>query len=86
MARSVKDSAQFLLDYQTGNEFADQISEWVRTVPAELRFAIPMFIASHIHSTGFTLACDEVKKLGFCEFIKPDVHICDVFFKLGQAQ
>lgn len=83
---SVKDSAQFLLNYQTGEEFSNKISGWIRSVPAELRFAIPMYIASHIHGIGFALACDALKEMGFCEFAKPDVHICNVFFELGIAQ
>lgn len=55
-------------------------------MPAELRFAIPMFIASHIHGIGFALACDALKELGFSEFAKPDMHICDVFFEHDLAQ
>lgn len=83
---SLKDSAEFLLRYQTGKEFVDQISRWIQSILIELRFAVPMFIASNIHGIGFALACDALKDMGFCEFAKPDVHICNVFFELGLAQ
>jgi len=50
------------------------------------RPALPMLIALEIEGVGFPLACDFLKENGYRNFAKPDVHIKDIFTRLGLAR
>ncbi|MDD3985642.1 MAG: hypothetical protein PHY59_07140 [Methanobacterium sp.] len=45
----------------------------------ETRIALPLLIKEEIFGYQFALACDFLKENGYPEFIKPDVHIIDIF-------
>jgi hypothetical protein len=45
----------------------------------ETRIALPLLIKEEIFGYQFALACDFLKENGYPEFIKPDVHITDIF-------
>ena len=45
-----------------------------------------MLIALGIEGVGFPLACDFLKENGYRNFAKPDVHIKDIFTRLGLAR
>ncbi|MHC1761326.1 MAG: hypothetical protein AB9917_17800 [Negativicutes bacterium] len=42
-----------------------------------------MIMAEEIYGIGYSLACDFLKELGFINYGKPDVHICQIFAGLG---
>ncbi len=45
----------------------------------ETRIALPLLLKEEIFGYGFALSCDFLKENGYPEFIKPDVHINDIF-------
>ena len=45
--------------------------------------ALPMLISEEIKGFGFALACDFLKKLGYKDYPKPDVHLIKIFYSLG---
>lgn len=48
-------------------------------------YALPLVLEQRIHGFGFTLACDFLKENGHPEFVKPDVHIKDIFEGIGRV-
>ncbi len=45
----------------------------------ETRIALPLLLKEEIFGYQFALSCDFLKENGYPEFIKPDVHIIDIF-------
>jgi thermostable 8-oxoguanine DNA glycosylase len=40
-------------------------------------------VSQEVRGLGFALACDYLKELGYVNFAKPDVHLRDIFCRLG---
>jgi thermostable 8-oxoguanine DNA glycosylase len=40
-------------------------------------------MSEEIFGYGFSLACDFLKELGFTNYVKPDVHLIDIFSGVG---
>lgn len=80
--QSVQDSASYVLQFNSGNDFVKQLS----SIDSKFLFAGPISIKRKITGIGFALACDALKELGFTQYIKPDTHINDVFIKLNLAK
>jgi hypothetical protein len=47
---------------------------------------LPLLLSEMISGIGFALACDLIKELGFVRYAKPDVHLIEVFSKLGLSE
>ena len=78
---SVVDAAKFISEFKDVddfNKFVEMFSYNVQT-----RIALPLLIDKKIRGIGFALACDFLKELGFIDYAKPDVHLIEVFSKLG---
>ena len=50
---------------------------WVQTFDddSRKRAALPLLLSKEIDGFGFALGCDFLKRLGFLNFAKPDVHV-----------
>lgn len=79
---SVQDSASYVLQFNSGNDFCEQFSN----IDSRFLFAGPISIKRKITGIGFALACEALKELGFTQYVKPDTHINDVFIKLDLAK
>ncbi len=49
----------------------------------DTRIALPLLLKEEIFGYQFALSCDFLKENGYPEFVKPDVHIIDIFVGLG---
>ena len=81
---SVCDSARFLSSFSDTQSF----DLFVRKFDSDLntRVSLPLLIQKSIRGIGFALSCDLLKELGYTNYIKPDVHIMDVFSSLGLCE
>lgn len=71
--------AKFFSNFQDEHDFIAWCRNFLAGTPY-LRKALPLTISINIPGLGFATACDFIKELGpFNQFIKPDVHIKDVF-------
>lgn len=78
---SVIDSAKFVLEYKSLDEFEKFVKMMDKDI--KTRIAMPLIISRKIKGMGFALGCDFLKELGFENYSKPDVHIKDIFEKIG---
>jgi len=78
--RSVIEAAHFLSKFKTPETFYEYIDNRLRI---KHKCDVPCEIAEKIYGMGFALACDFLKEIGYTEFGKPDVHLKDIFEKLG---
>jgi len=82
--RTILTAAEFVTRFESGDDFkrwADFFDKDDRARPA-----LPMLISLEIEGVGFPLACDFLKENGYRNFAKPDVHIKDIFTRLGLAR
>ena len=49
----------------------------------DTRITLPLLLKEEIFGYQFALSCDFLKENGYPEFVKPDVHIIDIFVGLG---
>ena len=72
-ARGTLSGARFLGQFTSGPNFL----AWVQTFDddARKRAALPLLLSKEIDGFGFALGCDFLKRLGFLNFAKPDVHV-----------
>ena len=61
-------------------QYVDDFDEKINTRPA-----LPFLMSEEIFGYGFALACDFLKELGFTNYVKPDVHLIDIFSGMGLA-
>lgn len=45
--------------------------------------ALPMLLSKEIKGFGFALACEFLKESGYSNYVKPDVHLTNIFYELG---
>ena len=76
-SNSVVDSATFVCEFSDIHEFDDYVKNSHNIED------VPFTISRKIRGIGFALACDTLKELGYKEYIKPDVHLKDIFEELG---
>lgn len=83
-SRSVIDAAKFMSNFKDADDFRDFVSQFDYNRPT--RMALPLLISTKISGIGFALACDCLKELGFLNYPKPDVHLMEVFSKIGLSK
>jgi hypothetical protein len=74
-------------DYLRQFESLDDFMSFVKDFDSKptTRPALPFLLAEEIDGIGFALACDFLKEIGFANYSKPDVHLLDIFSRLGIA-
>ena len=68
-------------NFKDADDFRGFVAQFDYNRPT--RMALPLLISTKIRGIGFALACDTLKELGFLSYPKPDVHLIEVFSKLG---
>jgi hypothetical protein len=78
---SVTSGAAFLAQFPDVQAFY----KWAEPCDADEdgRVQLAKMIAQQVDGIGFALACDFLKEIGFTNFSKPDVHIKEIFSRLG---
>jgi len=79
--RGIISGANFLARFQSIEDFNEFVNHFY--LNDIIRAALPMLLAAEIYGLGFATACDFLKENGYPEYVKPDVHIKDVFLGLG---
>jgi thermostable 8-oxoguanine DNA glycosylase len=79
--RTILSSAKFLSQFESASDFYEWVDLFDRDERA--RAALLLLLDREIEGFGFALACDFVMGLGYENFSKPDVHIKDIFQRLG---
>lgn len=82
--RAALSSARFFAQFSTHEDFYNWVEYFDRDERA--RIALPLLLDIEIHGCGFALACDFLKELGYVNFAKPDIHLRDIFVRLGLCQ
>lgn len=80
-SRSIIDSAKFLSDFDTYEDFNDFVLLFSKEERTSI--ALPLLLSTKIHGIGFALSCDTLKELGYVDYPKPDVHLNEVFSEIG---
>lgn len=80
-SKSIVDAAEFISKFKDIDDFKHFISLYDYNTMT--RMSLPLLISSEINGIGFPLACDFLKELGYLNYPKPDVHIVEIFSKLG---
>lgn len=82
-SKGALDSAAFLSKFQSGEHFAETVSQFAKNeilIPA-----FPKLLEFEIHGLGFALACDFLKESGWPQYAKPDVHTKKILSGVGLA-
>lgn len=80
-SKSVLSGAEFLSQFSDIGEFNEFVGDFTRS--GYTRYSLPLLLSKRIHGLGFALACDFLKENGYPQFVKPDVHIKELFDGLG---
>ena len=81
---SVVDSAKFLSEFKNTDDFREFVKRF--DYNRSTRMALPLLIHTKIRGIGFALACDALKELGYIDYPKPDVHLIEIFSRLGLSE
>jgi len=78
--QTILSAAQFIEQFAS----ADDFFKWVDFFNQDdrARPSLPMLLDHEIEGFGFALSCDFLKRLGYANFPKPDVHLRDIFTAL----
>ncbi|MFA5010654.1 MAG: hypothetical protein WC644_01760 [Ignavibacteria bacterium] len=77
--KSVLSVANYLNKYSTIKSFNSYVNEFISSNNIDIRMSLPLLMKEELFGFQFALACDFVKENISPEFIKPDVHIKDIF-------
>jgi len=84
-SKSVISAGEFLSDYNDVGEVDELISDTERG-DESTRLDVPLLLSDEVHGIGFATGCDFLKENGYPEFVKPDVHIRDIFEGAGISE
>lgn len=79
--KSIISIANFLERFKTIKEFDKFVQVFYYN--KETRAALPLLLEKEIFGYKFALACNFLKEGGYPKFVKPDIHIKDIFSGLG---
>ncbi len=82
--RSIFSVALFLSRFSDIKEYEEFIDDFQKS--AYTTISLPLFMEREIHGMGFALACDFLKENGYPQYVKPDVHIKDIFHGCGLSR
>jgi len=82
--KSIISASHFLSHFSTLQEFEDFVSQFY--LNEYTRLALPLLLAKEIFGLGFALACNFLKENGYPQFVKPDVHIKAIFYRIGISE
>lgn len=77
--------AGYLERFHSIQAFDEYVSRFITDQP-DTRLALPLILSEELFGIKFALACDFIKENISPEFIKPDVHIRDIFTGVGVSR
>ncbi len=83
-SKSIISSAKFMNEFESVESFKVFVALFKFNL--HTRMALPLLLQTKISGMGFALACDCLKELGYLDYPKPDVHLNDVFCRLGLSE
>jgi hypothetical protein len=81
--KSILSISNYLSRFGDYNDFENYVNQFVRSDNLDLRIALPLLLSEEIFGFRFALACDFIKENVSPEFVKPDIHIKDIFVGIG---
>jgi len=81
--KSMLSTSKFLSKFDNLKSFEKYVNQFVRSDNIDLRVSLPLLISEELFGFRFALACDFIKENISPEFVKPDVHIKDIFEGIG---
>jgi hypothetical protein len=78
---TITSGAKFLNRFSDHTDFQNFVGLFHNDERA--RNALPLLIKQEVKGFGLALACDFLKESGFHWYAKPDVHLIEIFSKLG---
>jgi hypothetical protein len=79
--KAVISASIFLKQFETIKDFNQFVERFY--LNEYTRVALPLLLEKEIDGIGFALACDFLKENGYPKFVKPDVHIIEIFHGIG---
>jgi hypothetical protein len=80
-SKGIISGSVFMSSFKDKEDFDDFIKTFNHN--KYTKAALPMLLSKEISGLGFALACDFLKELGYRDYPKPDVHLIDIFYRLG---
>ena len=74
--RGSLDGARFLSNFDNLKKFDEFVQSYIKE---NKHIELANTISNKIYGFGFSLSCDFLKELGYADFVKPDIHITDIF-------
>lgn len=84
-SKSIISAGEFLNDYNSMAEFDEFISD-TGSGNRSSRLDVPLLLSDEVHGIGLATACDFLKENGYPGFVKPDVHIREIFEGAGISE
>jgi len=84
--KSIISTSKFLSRFETLDSFTKYVNQFVTSDNIDLRISLPLLLGEELFGFRFTLACDFIKENVSPKFVKPDVHINDIFKGIGVCQ
>jgi hypothetical protein len=78
-SKSILSTSKFLSRFESLTQFEEYVDQFISTNNVDLRIALPLLLSEELFGFGFALSCDFIKENVSPEFVKPDVHIKDIF-------
>ena len=82
-SKSILSISNYLSRFDDLKDFEKYVNQFVQSDNIDLRVALPLLLGEEIFGFRFALACDFIKENVSPEFVKPDVHIKDIFVGIG---
>lgn len=79
--KTILSGANFVSKFDDITEFNNFIDQFNYNEYTKL--SLPMLLSYEIYGFGFALACDFLKECGYTGYVKPDVHIKEIFNGIG---
>ena len=83
--KSIISIAEYLEQFNDINEFNNYVNQFITSIP-DIRLSLPLILKEEIFGYQFALACDFIKENISKDFVKPDVHIKDIFIGIGLSK
>ncbi len=80
--KSIISIANYLSKFNNIDDFNKYVFQFINS-NSDIRLSLPLILKEEIFGYQFALSCDFIKENISPEFIKPDVHIRDIFIGIG---
>ena len=83
--KSIISIAEYLKQFNDIKDFNNYVNQFITGIP-DIRLSLPLILKEEIFGYQFALACDFIKENISKDFVKPDVHIKDIFVGIGLSK